>query len=390
MKRGLALLLVGMLLAGCSTVGNVFKKTGRVLMDPSIPVGAPDDQPTQIALSLYASADVNPNPVSASAAASAAVVDEPTEEKLVGEGPYSVSFNGATKGELISGLRALLDHLQGEEGIVPLPSHGTGRPLPNSLTVTPTGKPPLPPDGQLRRSPPLADAPGVAPNLGQYRKGDSLAAASALAPAPESPAPASSTAATPVAFQVLQLKDDSMLENADLDLVSQNPKKALGSTFIAADDYTLAPGQFKFIEFSPIEDKARYVAVVAAFHDVNATRRYDVFRLDPRGRKYALLVTLQDTRVTITNEAYRAPDPLREPTRGARDPQREPVRGAQDLLRTPADSAPDMLREPTDRARDLLRKPTDSAPDLLRKPPSRPQLFRGLSREAATQTSKQP
>ncbi|KUY89584.1 MULTISPECIES: type VI secretion system lipoprotein TssJ [unclassified Burkholderia] len=355
MKRSLALLLVGMLLAGCSTVGNVFKKTGRVLMDPSIPVGAPEDQPTQIALSLYASADVNPNPVSASVADSSAVVDEPTEEKLVGEGPYSVSFNGATKGELISGLRALLDHLQGDESIVPLPSHGTGRPLPNSLTVTPTGKPPLPPDGQLRRSPPLADAPGVAPNLGQYRKGDSLAAASALAPTPASPA--FSTAATPVAFQVLQLKDDSMLENADLDLVGQNPKKALGSTFIAADDYTLAPGQFKFIEFSPIEDKVRYVAVVAAFHDVNATRRYDVFRLEPRGRKYALLVTLQGTRVTITDEAYRAPDLSREPARGARD---------------------------------MLREPTASASDLLRKPSSRPKLLRGLSREAATQTSKHP
>lgn len=367
MKRSLALLLAGMLLAGCSTVGNVFKKTGRVLMDPSVPVGAPDDQPTQIALSLYASAYVNPNPVSASAADSAAVVDEPTEEKLIGEGPYSVSFNGATKGELISGLRALLDHLQGEEGVVPLPSHGTGRQLPNSLTAMLSGKPPLPPDGQLRRSPSLADAPGVASNLGQYRKGDSLATASARSP--ESPAPASSAAATPVAFQVLQLKDDSMLENADLDLVSQNPKKALGSTFIAADDYTLAPGQFKFIEFSPVEDKARYVAVVAAFHDVNATRRYDVFRLEPRGRKYALLVTLQDTRVTITNEAYRAPDPLREPARGARDPQRKPVRGALGVL----------------------REPTDSAPDLLRKPASRPQqLFRGFSREAAIQTSKQP
>lgn len=142
MKRSLALLLAGMLLAGCSTVGNVFKKTGRVLMDPSIPVGAPDDQPTQIALSLYASAYVNPNPVSASAADSAAVVDEPTEEKLIGEGPYSVSFNGATKGELISGLRALLDHLQGEEGVVPLPSHGTGRQLPNSSPPRPAASHP--------------------------------------------------------------------------------------------------------------------------------------------------------------------------------------------------------------------------------------------------------
>ncbi|MDF5981592.1 hypothetical protein P4056_08810 [Pseudomonas aeruginosa] len=61
MKLALSVLLLATMLSGCSTVGNVFKKTGQILMDPSIQVGSADDQPTQIALSLYANLDVNPN-----------------------------------------------------------------------------------------------------------------------------------------------------------------------------------------------------------------------------------------------------------------------------------------------------------------------------------------
>jgi len=55
-------LCIGALLSGCTTVGNVLTKTGQVLMDPSIQVGPPEDQPTQVALILYAAKDVNPNP----------------------------------------------------------------------------------------------------------------------------------------------------------------------------------------------------------------------------------------------------------------------------------------------------------------------------------------
>ncbi|WP_269510561.1 type VI secretion system lipoprotein TssJ [Burkholderia sp. IMCC1007] len=323
MKRAVALVLAGMLLAGCSTVGNVFKKTGQVLMDPSIPVGTPDDQPTQIALSLYAGADVNPNPVSEPAIESDDVVGP--VDTLDEGGPFAISFSGATQEDVVRGLRALLDRLEDEGKAKPpaskrpslrTPARGAldeaHPPLPGDSAVPGVQRvaaaanpllPPLPPHWPSHRyaSDDLSTGePGHAPNLGQYRKSASLTE-------PGAPAPATTTAATPVSFRVIQLKDDAMLVNGSLELIQQNPKKALGSAFLAADDYILAPGQFKFIEFSPIETKARYVAVVANFHDPNANRSYDVYRLEPRGRKYALLITLQDTRVAITDEAYRPP-----------------------------------------------------------------------------------
>ncbi|MCC3262744.1 type VI secretion lipoprotein TssJ, partial [Paenibacillus polymyxa] len=64
--------------------------------------------------------------------------------------------------------------------------------------------------------------------LGQYRDGVPLA--------PAALAVQDHANATPIAFRVIQLKDDSLLENADPDLVRSAPKKALGSTYITAED----------------------------------------------------------------------------------------------------------------------------------------------------------
>ncbi|MGF6394181.1 type VI secretion system lipoprotein TssJ [Pseudomonas plecoglossicida] len=224
MKPAIVLMLAVHLLAGCSTVGNVFKKTAQIMMDPTIAVGNPQDQPTQIALSLYASADVNPNPVSIPAVA-------PPEDS------------------------------------------------------TP-----------MERDTAETDA-HVHLGVGQYNR------AASIAPTPN--ARRTAVTATPIVFRVLQLKDDSMLENAPPELLQDNPEKALGSTLVAMDDYALVPGQFKFIEFASIEEKSRYIAVVAQFHDPSAERWYDVFRVEPRGRKYPLMVMLQTTRVAITDERFR-------------------------------------------------------------------------------------
>lgn len=225
MKPAIVLMLAVPLLAGCSTVGNVFKKTAQIMMDPSITVGDPQDQPTQIALSLYASADVNPNPVSIPAVA-------PPEDSA-----------------------------------------------------------------SMGRDAAEADA-HVHLGVGQYSR------AANIDPTPQ--AHRTAATATPIVFRVLQLKDDSMLENVPPDLLLDNPERALGSTLVAMDDYALTPGQFKFIEFAPIEEKARYIAVVARFHAPSAERWYDVFRIEPRGRKYPLMVMLQATRVAITDERFRS------------------------------------------------------------------------------------
>ncbi|HGX3311244.1 TPA: type VI secretion system lipoprotein TssJ [Pseudomonas aeruginosa] len=323
MKHAIALLFAATLLAGCSTVGNVFKKTGQILMDPSIQIGAAEDQPTQIALSLYASADVNPNPVSRPTAAPIEA-PEPLALDLEDDGPFAVSLRSASKGELIEHLRALLGHLQDEQtgspsalavrqrsaipGLVvdeQAPPLTLGKTLPETLfTSTATSRGPFPANWMLRQGQAL---PGTKADLwnpsmrnldlGQYSR------ATGLAPAADPRA--TPTSATPIAFRVLQLKDDSMLENVDPELLRKDPEKALGSTLLASDDYTLAPGQFKFIEFAAIDEKTRYIGVVADFHDPNAERWHDVFRIEPRGRKYPLMVMLQSTRVAITDESYR-------------------------------------------------------------------------------------
>lgn len=315
MRQAIALLLGGALLSGCSTVGNVFSKTGQVLMDPEIQVGAIEDQPTQIALSLYASSGVNPNPIAEPD------IDLDISEPL-DEGPFAVNLHSKTREELVLSLRALLTYLQEELRAAPTTIAGVKQPPTFELNVDATqpsfvfdpwvdvssamSPVPSPAHWGLRQGTAPEDADdvqalGAEPEdvaLGQYRRQLTLSPA----PAPEVQASAS---ATPVSFRVIQLKDDSLLENADPNLIHSKPKKALGSTYITADDYLLVPGQFKFVNFSALDEKTRYIAVVAAFHAPDAQRWYDVFRVEPRGRKYALLVTLQDTRVAITDESYR-------------------------------------------------------------------------------------
>lgn len=328
MKQAIMLLLAMASLAGCSTVGNLLQKTGQVLMDPSIQVGTADQQLSQVALSLYASPDVNPNPLSYAAA----VPDEdeaPAAWDLKEQGPFAVNLLSASKDDLIEHVRALLGHLEGERlhslGALAVrqrlaipglavdaqaPPLTLGKSQPETLfSNTATSRWPLPSNWTLNQQQALparerdteaASTDGL--DLGQYGRGP------VLAEAPEARVIPSS--ATPIGFRVLQLKDDSMLENADPERLRSAPEKALGSTLLASDDYLLTPGQFKFIEFADVDEDTRYIAVVADFHDPNAERWHDVFRIEPRGRHYPLLVMLQGSHVAITDESYRpAPGP---------------------------------------------------------------------------------
>lgn len=329
MKRAVSALAVAVLLAGCSTVGNVVKKTGQVLMDPSIPVGTPERLPSQVALSLYAGADVNPSRETASAAPTAADVSPPAEGaegsasapepavfRVTTDGPFVVNFRSPTRAALVTSLQSLLEHLDPPAARpVPLPlgSWKPSRPFRFDQTAStndaPTLRPPLPfalmgpLGGEDARDVPLPVLPagerGTAGQplprpLAQYGAGISV-------PDPAIASPVAHTA-TPIAFKVLQLKDDSLLLNADPQQLQKDPKKVLGSTLVAADDYLLLPGQFKFVNFEAIKGDTRYLAVLADFHDANPQATKQAFRLEPQGRKYALLITLQDTRVAITDE----------------------------------------------------------------------------------------
>lgn len=325
MTRSILIGLAACLLAGCSTVGNVLTKTGQILMDPSIPVGAPDDQPSQIGLSLYAAGDVNPNPASAPA-------PQPTEAREAagtaggGDGAFEVSFRSDSRRELIAELHSLLNALEdtapsaqplrradrGSSRVSQARAEPDRASLPAVIAVSPHylphrgfGAAPALASQQVTRAPlPLALEDGADPGadgtergLGQYSRGTGLAF-----PPPDAPA---RNIATPIAFKVLQLKDDSLLLNADALLLAKDLGKALGNTLVTQDDYVLQPGQFKYIDFARIREDTRYIAIVADFHAQNGAVWKQAFRLEPKGRRYALLLTLTGTRVAITDESHR-------------------------------------------------------------------------------------
>lgn len=323
MKHVIAVLFAATTLAGCGTVADMLVKTGQVLMDPSIQVGSDEDQPTYVALSLYASRDVNPNPVSLPSAPldEDAQADAPALE----DGPMAVSLRGVSQGELIEHLVTLLRHLQQDSADSPnpfavnqavsaahprvdepRPAVAVGATASDALlSGNARSRGPFPVTWMLRHggTQPDADAaasaqPMLTLDLGQYGQGAGLPLAAGQRDAP--------AAATPIALRILQLKDDSLLEHADPALLRKDPKSALGSSFLASDDYILAPGQFKFIEFTVVDEKARYIAVVADFHDPSAERGHDVFRIESRGRKYPLMVIAKKTRVAIMDERHRA------------------------------------------------------------------------------------
>ena len=326
MTRSILAGLAACLLAGCGTVGNVLTKTGQILMDPSTPVGAPEEQPSQIGLSLYAAHDVNPNPESTPAPQPIEAPDTAGPAGSGGEGAFQVSFRSDSRRELIAELRGLLNQLEDTPPLAqPLRRADQGssrvsqaRAVPDQapLAAVPAISPhylphrgfsaaPARASQQVTHAPfPLAlvsdDDPGADARErgpGQYSQKSGFAFRT-----PEAPV---RNRATPIAFKVLQLKDDSLLLNADALLLAKDLKKALGTTLVTQDDYVLQPGQFKYIDFARIREDARYVAIVADFHAQNGAVWKQAFRLEPRGRRYALLLTLTGTRVAITDESDR-------------------------------------------------------------------------------------
>lgn len=260
----LTLIIACLLLGGCTMLG----KLGHVIMNPSTPVGEPQDQPTQIALSLYATDTVNPN--------AGSVRDESTSEqeghvtqKAAG---YTVNFSASSPLDLTERLEALLNHLYTTS-----PAYSAATPAADALAMSP-----------LERA-----------VLGDYTDPQvSFTAPGHLA----STVPTPEDIATPIAFKVVQLKDDSLLQNANLEALTNDLQQALGSTFIDADDYVLLPGQFKFIDYQAIDEKTRYLAVIARYHEASGTQWKQILRIDPKGRQYALLAHFDTTRVAFKDE----------------------------------------------------------------------------------------
>lgn len=107
---------------------------------------------------------------------------------------------------------------------------------------------------------------------------------------------------TPLRFQVLQLKDDSMLMAADLDQLNLDLEAALGTNYLAHDDFTLLPGQWKFYEPFEVDEETRYVGLIAFYANPNEAEWKKVVKVQTRGEHYHLLIHLRDSEVELRKE----------------------------------------------------------------------------------------
>ena len=249
------LLLACLTLGGCTMLGKI----GQVIWTPSISVGGPDDQPSRYSLSLYASHNVNPRLISTGTA--------PDED--ASRSPYTLNVQATSPQALTDKVQTLLSHLY------------ESMPAQSPLSLEPAPVVPMSP---------IEDA-----LLGDYdAQGVSLTTPWGN--------PAMQHVATPIAFKVLQLTDDSLLVNASPQALADDLKKTLGSTYIRADDYLLNPGQFKFIDLRALDEDTRFIAVIANYHSSDIGQWKQRLRVEPRGRQYAVLVQLDAAQVSLKGE----------------------------------------------------------------------------------------
>lgn len=111
--------------------------------------------------------------------------------------------------------------------------------------------------------------------------------------------PNEAMAPTPIAFQIIEMRDSSRLMAADFDQLLADVEESLGENYVKHSDYTLVPGQFKFVEPYEISDETRFIGIIAFYAYPNQSQWKKVVRVDPVGGQYHLLVNLRDRDVVL-------------------------------------------------------------------------------------------
>lgn len=257
------------LLTGCGTVGKVISKTAQVIRDPSVQIGGPQDQKTRIAFSLFADPTTNPNPNT---------LQDQWSNRFENF-TYEVNLVGADKNDLELQLRELLldlEHVDTLDELTEAPAQVSASHQPRTQNRA----------------------------LGQYASEMD----ETVAPIAEQYSTSyedTRRIATPIAFKILQLRDDTVFLNTDHDTLIHAKKLSapLGSTYIRDDDYILKPGQFKYVDFEEIHSDTRFIAVMANFHDIDSATWKQVLRIEPMGQRYSLLISFNNRNVNLQDES---------------------------------------------------------------------------------------
>lgn len=342
------LIFVVICLGGCSPkqMFTTAGKIGQVIWDPSTPIGGPDDQPSQVALSLYATNTVNPNPDS--------VLPEVLEPE-----PVTLSFSADNQDDMREQLRNALTQLDAVDTAIaqanfsPYSYYSTGTDVAQVLerhgivrrqTFKDNNRY-QPPILILPSSPALAErGQGTSRDemdrprqVGEYASHSSASRGAVVNTKPQAlvvnpdgsltlvdsnlssqrlnellypdeqnrvqMTPEQARAiATPVIVYIIQLKDDSVFLSMDFDSLNNDLKEALGSSYISHDNYVMQPGQFKFVPEMDINKYTRFIAVYAQFYTMDGATWKGVVPIDPKGRIYNLMISMHDNVILIQHE----------------------------------------------------------------------------------------
>ncbi|MEL4203793.1 type VI secretion system lipoprotein TssJ [Plesiomonas shigelloides] len=114
--------------------------------------------------------------------------------------------------------------------------------------------------------------------------------------------PNESGEAAPIEFQVLLLSEDSRLLATDYDQVTEDVAKVLGKNYLDHQDYTLLPGQFKYLPPVKLEEEVRYIGVIARYAEPDKAEWRKVIKVKNTGRHYQILVHLRQDEVELQKE----------------------------------------------------------------------------------------
>ncbi|MFP2423566.1 type VI secretion system lipoprotein TssJ [Pseudescherichia vulneris] len=109
--------------------------------------------------------------------------------------------------------------------------------------------------------------------------------------------------ATPVEFAVIYLSEDSKLLAADRDqLTPATLEKSLGKNYLDHQEYTLLADQYKALAPLPLEEKTRYIGVVAWFADAEHSEWKKTIKVKSIGQHYQILIHLRANEIELREE----------------------------------------------------------------------------------------
>ncbi|MDH2432934.1 type VI secretion system lipoprotein TssJ [Pokkaliibacter sp. MBI-7] len=88
--------------------------------------------------------------------------------------------------------------------------------------------------------------------------------------------------ASPLVVRIYELSSRSVFDSQDFFALYDNPDQVLSQDMLSKDELVLEPGSKKTVTLR-LDRKTRYIAVMAAFRDIENARWRDVVVADPEG-----------------------------------------------------------------------------------------------------------